>query len=280
MAKSVDKADLFATVVEHYFRDHVSGGEELFAHTTRDDFWQVLDDWYRKTIADLAAQPWTLGLMRAVWRLPLTRWPSPSCSCRSASGTQVAVLTRQLDDTAATTATLSRELAGNTELEILPWQVALRELHEAIMLDDAGLYLMMFIIFVIVAMGIFNTVLMSVVERTREFGVMMAIGTGKGQLFGVVLTEALLLALLSAVVGLAIGLGVHALIAAHGIDITAMAGDYQIAGVVLEGRIYSRLTAGTVAQWTVVVLLLTLVSSLYPALRATRLQPVEAMRHV
>ena len=49
--------------------------------------------------------------------------------------------------------------------------------HDAIVLDDAGLYLMMAIIFIIVAIGIFNTVLMSVVERTREFGVMMALGT-------------------------------------------------------------------------------------------------------
>jgi ABC-type lipoprotein release transport system permease subunit len=195
--------------------------------------------------------------------------------------TQVAVLVRDLDDTAGVTAALKARLNGERGgLEILPWQEALRELYEAIVLDDAGLYLMMFIIFLIVAIGIFNTVLMSVIERTREFGVMMALGTEKGQLFGVVMTEALLLALVAAGVGLGIGLGLHALTAAYGIDITAMMGDYQIAGIVMEGRIYSRLGAAVVIKWTAVIIGLTLISAVYPALRATKLQPVEAIRHV
>ena len=207
--------------------------------------------------------------------------------------TQVAVLVDQLSDTAGVATALTEKLVGRGleaslptgakpvgGLEVLPWQVALSELHEAIVLDDAGMYLMMFIIFLIVTIGIFNTVLMSVVERTREFGMMMAIGTGRAQLFGVMFTEALLLSLLSAAVGLGIGLGLHALIASHGIDIASMAEDYQIAGIVMEGRIYSRLSVEVVLKWTVVVIGLTLLSAVYPALRATRLQPVEAIRHV
>ena len=193
--------------------------------------------------------------------------------------TQVAVLLDDLDDTDPATAALGAAL-HDRDLEVLPWQVALRELHEAIVLDDAGLYLMMGIIFLIMTIGIFNTVLMSVVERTREFGVMMALGTRKGQLFGVVVTEALLLALIAATIGLGIGLGLHLLAATYGIDITSYAKDYEIAGIVMEGRIYSRLTAPTVLKWTIVVVALTFSSALYPAFRSTRLQPVEAIRHV
>jgi ABC-type lipoprotein release transport system permease subunit len=181
--------------------------------------------------------------------------------------TQVAVLVQELEDTAAVAAALEDKLGGedNGDLEILPWEVALRELYEAILLDDAGLYLMMFIIFIIMTIGIFNTVLMSVIERTREFGVMMALGTEKGQLFGVVMTEALLLALVAAGVGLGIGLGLHVLAATYGIDITGMMENYEIAGIVMEG---------------LVIIGLTLISAVYPALRATKLQPVEAIRHV
>ena len=193
--------------------------------------------------------------------------------------TQVAVLLDDLDDTDQANAAL-RATLPDPDLEVLPWQVALRELHEAIVLDDAGLYLMMGIIFLIMTIGIFNTVLMSVVERTREFGVMMALGTRKGQLFGVVVTEALLLALIAAAIGLGIGLGLHLLAATYGIDITSYAKDYEIAGIVMEGRIYSRLTAPTVIKWTIVVVALTFSSALYPAFRSTRLQPVEAIRHV
>lgn len=193
--------------------------------------------------------------------------------------TQVAVLLDDLDDTDRATTELHAAL-NDPNLEVLPWQVALRELHEAIVLDDAGLYLMMGIIFIIMSIGIFNTVLMSVVERTREFGVMMALGTRKGQLFGVVVSEALILALFAAAVGLGIGLGLHMLAATYGIDIASYAKDYEIAGIVMEGRIYSRLTAPIVIKWTLVVVALTFSSALYPAFRSTRLQPVEAIRHV
>jgi len=192
--------------------------------------------------------------------------------------TQVALHLDDLASTAPVTAALKQALPE--QLEVLPWEEALRELYEAIVLDDAGLYLMMAIIFVIMTIGIFNTVLMSVVERTREFGVMMALGTGRWQLFNVVLAEALLLALIAGAIGLGLGLGLHSLMATYGIDITSVAGDYEFAGIVLEGRIYSRLSTPIVVKWTVVVIGLTLLSALYPAFRSTRLQPVEAFRHV
>jgi len=138
---------------------------------------------------------------------------------------------------------------------------------------------MMFLIFAIMAIGIFNTVLMSVIERTREFGVMMALGTGRGQLRAVVLLEALVLAVVSALVGVGLGLAIHGLMATHGIDIGAIAGDYQVAGVVMEGRIYSRLSAAVVIKWTVVVIGLTVIAAVYPSWWSTRREPVEAMRH-
>jgi ABC-type lipoprotein release transport system permease subunit len=192
--------------------------------------------------------------------------------------TQVALHLEELEDTAPVTAALRAELGD--DLEVLPWEEALKELHDAIALDDAGLYLMMAIIFVIVAIGIFNTVLMSVVERTREFGVMLALGTGPGQIFAVVVAEALILSIVAAAVGLAVGLGVHHWVASTGIDISSMASDYQIAGITLEGMIYSRLSTHVVVKWTLVVMGMTIAASLYPALRGTRLQPVEAIRHV
>ncbi|MBW2523150.1 MAG: ABC transporter permease [Deltaproteobacteria bacterium] len=195
--------------------------------------------------------------------------------------TQVAVLLDELEDTEAATAALRGELAQYDELEVLSWQEALRELYEAIVLDDAGLYAMMAIIFVIVAIGIFNTVLMSVAERTREFGVMMAVGTSKGRLFRVIMAEAVILALVSAAFGIAIGLGIHSLVAHYGIDVTALAGgDYEIAGIAFGGKIYSRLTPWVVTKWTLVVIGIVLASAAYPATRASLLEPVEAMRHV
>jgi len=197
------------------------------------------------------------------------------------AATQVAVMAKDIDDTDAIAAHLRRALSGHDRLEILTWKEALRDLYEGIVLDNVSMYLMMAIIFVIVALGIFNTVLMSVVERTRELGVMMALGTSKGKLFAAVLLESFILALVAAAVGLAIGLSLHAWLHSTGIDIASLYGEnFEFAGIALEGRIYSYLTAGVVIQWTAVVIGIVLLSSVYPAYRASRLEPVEAMRHV
>ncbi len=192
--------------------------------------------------------------------------------------TQVALLLDALERSVPVARALAAELPR--DLEVLAWEEALKELYDAIVLDDAGLYLMMAIIFIIVAIGIFNAVLMSVVERTREFGVMMALGQSGKQLFAVVFAEAVILALVSAALGVAVGLGLHHWVASVGIDMGAMADDYQIAGIILEGRIYSTLTPWVVTKWTLVVMGLVMVSAVYPALRAARLNPLEAMHHV
>jgi len=200
--------------------------------------------------------------------------------------TQVGVLLSDDKYTDATTAGLvatvsTPEMVAGEDIEVLPWKVALRELYEALVLDDMSLYLMMAIIFVIVGIGIFNTVLMSVAERTREFGVMMAVGTSRGRVFSIIFAESLVLALVSAALGLGLGLGIHALVAHYGIDVGAMAGgeDYEFAGIAFSGRIYSTLSPWIVTKWTLVVMGIVMLSAAYPALRATRLEPVEAMRH-
>ena len=193
--------------------------------------------------------------------------------------TQLAVLADELDHTAPVTTALRAQLAGDRELEVLPWQQALRELHEAIVLDDAGNYMMLGIIFIIVLIGIFNTVLMSVIERTREFGVMLAIGTSTRRLFATVMAEAAILAVVSAAAGLVIGLALHTWLATTGLDIQSIYGDLEFAGVIFEGRVYSTLTNFQIVGWTIVVMILVVLSALYPAWRATRLKPVEAMRH-
>ncbi len=195
--------------------------------------------------------------------------------------TQVAVMLEDLEHTDAATRALAASLGSDEALEVISWKVALRELWEAIVLDEQSMYLMMTIIFIIVAIGIFNTVLMSVAERTREMGVMMAVGTSKWRLFSIVMAEAAVLALVSAALGATIGLLGHHYIATEGIDIAALAGDnYQFAGINFTGKVYSRLTTAVVVKWTSVVIALVLVSAIYPAVRATRLKPVEAMRHV
>lgn len=191
--------------------------------------------------------------------------------------TEISLVLDSLDATHRVARELQAELPG---ADVVTWQQTLSELYEAIVLDDASMYVLMAIVFVIVGIGIFNTMLMSVIERTRELGVMMAIGTSARRVFGMIAAEAALIGVLAVAVGLAIGLGIHAWLASTGLDLAALYGeDLELGGVVMEGRMYSHLTAAIVAQWTVVVFAICVASALYPAWRATRLNPVEAMRH-
>jgi ABC-type lipoprotein release transport system permease subunit len=197
------------------------------------------------------------------------------------SVTEIALMLDDPDDIGAVVSAVRAGIRGRDELEVLPWQQALPELYESIVLDDAGTYLMMAVVFVIVGIGIFNTVLMSVVERTRELGVMMAIGTSARRLFGAVMAEAGVLAIIGCVVGLGLGLSIHSYLANTGLDVQRMFGNKMaIAGVLLEGRMYSRVAAGAVAEWTAIIAGIVLLSALYPAFRVAGLKPVEAMRHV
>jgi ABC-type lipoprotein release transport system permease subunit len=195
--------------------------------------------------------------------------------------TQVAVLLDDMNRSDAASAALTASLGPGGELEVLSWKQALRELYEAIALDDASLYIMMGIIFIIVAIGIFNTMLMSVTERTRELGVMMALGTPRRLIFSSIMAESVVLSLLSALFGLVLGLLGHMLVSQYGIDVAAMVdGKMEFAGIAFSGKIYSTLSAAVVCKWTLTVIGLVVGSALVPALRATRLEPLEAMRHV
>jgi ABC-type lipoprotein release transport system permease subunit len=178
---------------------------------------------------------------------------------------------------------MSRALEGTLreeKLEVLPWQRAAPDLYATIALDEGGMYLMMVIVFLVVAAGILNTVLMSVMERTHEFGILLGIGAPPERIVRIVLTEALGLGLLSLALGLAIGLGANHYFATVGLDVrAALGGQLETNGILLPARFFADLSSVKVVWSTVVVLALVVAGAVYPAIRASRLEPVEAMRH-
>jgi ABC-type lipoprotein release transport system permease subunit len=112
--------------------------------------------------------------------------------------------------------------------------------------------------------GVLNTMLMAVLERTREIGVLRALGWRRRRVLGLIMRESLLLGMLGGVTGIGIALGIAALI-----TIAPVIGDAVVPQ--WGGDVFAR-AAG-------VALLLGLMGGLYPAYRATRLQPVEALRY-
>jgi ABC-type lipoprotein release transport system permease subunit len=194
--------------------------------------------------------------------------------------TMLAALLPNVADTARYTDAVARDLAAR-DVEVLPWPKVAPELYATILLDEGSMYLMMVIVFLVVAAGILNTVLMGVLERTREFGVLLAIGTTPRRIVAIVLCEAAILGAISIAAGLAVGLLGNHHFATAGLDVReVLGGGVETSGILLPDKFYAHLAATKVAWSTAAVLALVVLGAVYPALRASRLEPVEAIRHV
>lgn len=182
----------------------------------------------------------------------------------------------------AATAAARAALDGTADLEILHWTEALPDLQAFILRDQQSGRSMLFVIGVIVAMGVLNTVLMSVMERVRELGVMLAVGLTPARVAGLVMLEGAVLGALSAAVGGAVGLAIVLPLNRSGLDLAAMMGgeSIEVAGVAIDTVIYPTVEWPVFATFCGLAWLFTVLSSVWPALHAARLKPVDAMRHV
>jgi ABC-type lipoprotein release transport system permease subunit len=193
---------------------------------------------------------------------------------------QVAVFRADAKGAAAAAAAVRARVADGG-LVVLPWDQALPEIAEFIWLDDASMYVFLAIVFLIVGIGVLNTVLMSVMERIREFGLMRALGAGPARVITVVLAEAAIIGIIGIGVGLSLGLSINHYFETTGLDLNAISeGGFQGAGVAMTGVIYSRLYLSSALAATLSVLGMALVSALYPALRAARLRVLKAIHDV
>lgn len=173
---------------------------------------------------------------------------------------------------------LLRSRLGSLSVEVLPWQEVMPDLLRFVQLDDGGNYLFLGIILVIVALGILNTILMSVLERTREFGMMLALGLSPRFLFLMIILETTLLALLSMVFGSALGFGGHHYFATVGLNLTGFTAErLTLAGTIISPILYSHLRPMRVIGLFIIIFLVTIVTGLYPAVKASRLAPVKAI---
>ena len=164
------------------------------------------------------------------------------------------------------------------ELEGLSWDQMLPELKSVVDQKRGGIKGLAAVVFLIVALGVLNAMTMSTFERTREFGVMASLGTRRGTIRRLVVTEALLLG----VVGLAVGVALAAagIGAVGSIDMSGLTSSGDMVGVRIPSVFELRLYPSSVGQAALTVLLTVLAGGLWPAWRASRLKPVEATRSV
>ena len=163
--------------------------------------------------------------------------------------------------------------------EVLPWQESMPALSEMIDLDNAFMYVLLSIVLVIVSLGILNTMLMSIMERTREFGIMMAVGTRPWHIVLLVMTESFLLGLMGVCLGVVIGIGINSAIAVNGFDLSRWAGAMELFAA-LDPVIYPETQMVNIVGSSVAIFATALLVSIYPAVKASKLKPVEAIRYI
>ncbi|RKX32320.1 MAG: hypothetical protein DRP46_01390 [Candidatus Zixiibacteriota bacterium] len=163
---------------------------------------------------------------------------------------------------------------SNDGNEAVSWTVILPELDAAFEMSQFATYIVGLILFGVVALGIINTLFMSLHERMFEFGVLRAVGTRPFTMARLILFEAGALAALSIIIGAVIGFIVTYLMTQIGIDYTGI----EFSGVTYRELLYPVMTVRQYIEFPIVVFLFTLLIGLYPALYAARLSPAKAMR--
>ena len=193
-----------------------------------------------------------------------------------AAGHQVVVSAEQLAQVPALKAELEARLPPDEDLVVHDWDTLQAGLRQMIQADISSAFFMYAVLVVLVAFSVLNTQLMSVLERTREFGIVLALGLRPGRLGSLVLLETALMGLMGAVLGILVGVLVTAWFSEHGLSYPGL--EELAAGFNLPGRMYPRLTPWSVLSGPLVVFAFTVLAAVYPALRLRRLEPVEAMR--
>jgi ABC-type lipoprotein release transport system permease subunit len=165
---------------------------------------------------------------------------------------------------------------------VVTWSQSRPELASFISMKVSGTEFFEIVIMFLVAAGIFNTLFVSVMERMREFGIMMAIGFSPSQLFRLVMLESLWLSLVGLVFSVLVTAWPYYYLNTSGVDLSVMVGEQgsEVAGVTMEPILYVDIFAESAAIIAIVVVFATLLSGLYPAWRAGRVVPVESIKLV
>jgi len=172
-----------------------------------------------------------------------------------------------------------RAEVGGADLEVLPWWEASPQTAQLMAFRDTTAFMLLGIVFSVAAFVVVNTMLMSVFERTRELGLLMAIGLRPTSVVWLVVLESLFLAAIAAVLGLVLGGVLDWYLVVHGIDFSwAVPDGFSSQGMVLDPLIMGEVNADAVILTVLAVFVVAPLASLWPAIRAARLQPVDAMR--
>lgn len=160
--------------------------------------------------------------------------------------------------------------------EVLNWQEVSPELSLTVTVADQMILFFMIIILLALSFGIVNTMLMAILERTCETGILLALGMNRYRIFMMILLETLFLIAAGSPGGILLAAGIIFYTNKQGIDLSAYADVYASFGY--SSVTYPSVTANQILNICLLIIITALVSSLFPAWKALRLKPAEAIR--
>lgn len=193
------------------------------------------------------------------------------------SAHSIAVIGDNPQKQAAMLADLRRDI-GRDDLAVLGWEELMPGLKEGIEMDKISGWVFFAILLMIIIFSIFNTFLMSIMERTKEFGLMLALGMRPPRITGVVMLESFLLTAIGLTIGTLIGTALVFYLEVVGMPYPGdIAAQFNMPGF---DRIYPEITLAYIISGPLIILVTTNISAWIPLWRIHKLQPVEAMRTV
>lgn len=175
----------------------------------------------------------------------------------------------------ATAARVRMHLPKDQDLILLDWEQLIPGLKQIIQADMVQNWAIYITLIIVVTFSIMNTFIMAVLERTREFGVMLALGATPLRIGMLLVIESTLLALIGLFIGVVLGASIAVYLNVHGFTFPGLKELHAQFG--LPGVIHPKLSFVSFALGPTVIFIFTLLASLYPALRIRKLQPIAAI---
>jgi ABC-type lipoprotein release transport system permease subunit len=194
----------------------------------------------------------------------------------SGQATEVSISLQSVGQEAAVIGALQTALPG---YEVDSWQSLRPEIRQAMDTKFAFTSFFGLVVVFIACIGVLNLMMMAVFERTREMGVLAALGLKARQVMGLFLLEGSMIGAVGALLGCLLGAALILLLARQGIDVSYANGMGE-ATALLGGRIYPLVTVTDLVSRAITVIVIAALASLYPAWQASRKEPAEALHHV
>ena len=190
--------------------------------------------------------------------------------------TEVVVALKQIGQEPAVMKAIQPGLSG---FEMASWQTNYPELQSAIETKGAAMKVFEIIILITVGIGIFNLLLMAVYERTREIGLLAALGLKPGQIRALFLLEGAMLGLVGVIMGISLGLLINFTMSKVGMDFSQFSSMTEYTALISD-KVYTSLGLEKIVGHVVIILVITVLASLYPASEAAQQEPAKSLHYV